>query len=380
MSLGSLRTGPGGRARPLRFLLLCLGGWTMLRTMMLWNPAVPAPPPGFAPPPWALPSPFDGPERRDMAVRFAARAPLPRAGAGAVSMADPARGAASAPAAGGAVGEGFAADRHALRYGLAARLLPAAAAGATPASAALWGRGDFAARADPGRGSPFWMRRSPGGWSLSGWLHVRQGSAQAPGPIAAGGQLGGSQAGLRLGYGLGDSGRLRLYARATMALAAPEQRDVAFGAAFAPLRTLPVDVAVEQRVAAGRDGRTALAAFASGGVGEVALPAGFRLEAYAQAGLVGARRRDGFAEGQVVVDRVLGPRDEGPFRIGALAAGAVQPGAARVDVGPRLSVRLPAAERGGVGKGGRVALDWRQRVAGDARPDSGVALTLAADF
>ena len=32
------------------------------------------------------------------------------------------------------------------------------------------------------------------------------------------------------------------------------------------------------------------------------------------------------------------------------------------------------------GQGGRIALDWRQRVAGDASPASGVALTLAADF
>ena len=59
----------------------------------------------------------------------------------------------------------------------------------------------------------------------------------------------------------------------------------------------------------------------------------------------------------------------------ALQAGAVQPGAARVDVGPRLTLRLPQ-----VGEGGRIALDWRQRVAGDAHPESGLALTLAADF
>ena len=64
-----------------------------------------------------------------------------------------------------------------------------------------------------------------------------------------------------------------------------------------------------------------------------------------------------------------------PLRLGALAAGAVQPGAARVDVGPRLTLRLPQ-----VGEGGRIALDWRQRIAGDARPESGLALTLAADF
>src|SRR3546814_15000807 len=41
----------------------------------------------------------------------------------------------------------------------------------------------------------------------------------------------------------------------------------------------------------------ALAAMVTGGVGDIPLPAGFRLDAYAQAGIVGTRRRDGFADG-----------------------------------------------------------------------------------
>ena len=97
----------------------------------------------------------------------------------------------------------------------------------------------------------------------------------------------------------------------------------------------------------------------SAGVGDVALPHGFRLEAYGQAGIVGARRRDGFADGAIVIDRPVGTDESSPLRVGALAAGAVQPGAARVDVGPRMTLRLPD-----VGEGSRIALDWRQRVAG----------------
>jgi len=113
----------------------------------------------------------------------------------------------------------------------------------------------------------------------------------------------------------------------------------------------------------------------SAGVGDVALPHGFRLEAYGQAGIVGARRRDGFADGAIVIDRPVGTDESSPLRVGALAVGAVQPGAARVDVGPRMTLRLPD-----VGEGSRIALDWRQRIAGDARPASGLALTLASDF
>jgi len=166
-----------------------------------------------------------------------------------------------------------------------------------------------------------------------------------------------------------------VFGRATLAVQRIQQREVAFGLAIAPVARWPVDLAVEQRLAAGREGRTALAAMVTGGVGDVTLPHDFRLEAYAQAGIVGARRRDGFADGAVVIDRRIGPDEATPVRIGALAAGAVQPGAARLDVGPRVTVRLPQ-----VGEGSRIALDWRQRVAGDAQPESGLALTLATDF
>lgn len=213
------------------------------------------------------------------------------------------------------------------------------------------------------------------GWSLGGWVYLRGGAMTAPDGIAAGGQLGGSQAGLRLGYGFGDTGRVRVYGRATVAVRRPAQRELAFGLAVAPVGHWPVDVAVEQRVAVGREGRTALAAMVSGGVGDVALPHGFRLEAYGQAGIVGMRRRDGFADAAIVIDHRVGADESSPLRVGALAAGAVQPGAARVDVGPRLTLRLPD-----VGEGSRIALDWRQRVVGDARPASGLALTLASDF
>lgn len=276
-------------------------------------------------------------------------------------------------------GGGLSVDRHSLRLALIARLLPAMPGRATRSAVAagepMWLRDAAAARAEPGQGKPFWIKRQLAGWSLGGWAYLRDGDHGGAEGIAAASQLGGSQAGLRLGYGFGETGRARVYARATMAIRRPEQREVALGFVFAPLARLPVDLAIERRVATGKEGRSAFAAMVSGGVGDVALPAGFRLEAYGQAGLVGTRRRDGFVDGAVVVDRRLGPDDNAPLRFGALAAGAVQPGAARVDVGPRLTLRLPD-----VGEGSRVALDWRQRVAGDAHPESGLTLTLASDF
>jgi hypothetical protein len=375
------RTGVRRDAPALRFLLLCVGGWVVLRVMIVWNPAVPAQP-GLPAAVWTPPAPFAA--RSEVAgSRLFAGVPAKTA---AMTDAAPLRAAArrpdppiASPAADapGSAG-GAAADLRGLRLALMARLLPAPAGelarSAIGADGPSWFPPPPAAKAAPGQGAPFWIQRQLSGWSLGGWLYLRERAGMASGAIGGASQLGGGQAGVRFAYGFGESGRARAYGRATIALDRPAQRELALGIAFAPVGRLPVDLAVEQRIAAGPEGRTALAVMASGGAWDVALPAGFRLDAYAQAGIVGARRRDGFADGAIVVDRRLGA-DESSLRLGALAAGAVQPGAARVDVGPRLTLRLPD-----VGEGSRIALDWRQRVAGDARPDSGLALTLAADF
>lgn len=371
------RAGARRDAPALRFLLACVGGWVVLRVMMLWNPALPSAPAG-APETWRASSSLAS--IADTAPIVPAAAPRAHALSAAKRTA-PAIGREVARTGDGAVvhaasSGAIAPFRHELRLAMMARLLPplpgaavrTGAASSTPAWLVATPRGA------PAHGEAFWMRRQMAGWSATAWLYVRDGSGETAGGIGAASQLGGSQGGLRLGYGLGATGRLRSYVRATMAFDRPHQREVAFGAVFAPVAHLPVDLAIEQRVAAGREGRTALAAMISGGVSDVALPAGFRLDAYAQAGIVGARRRDAFADGAVVVDRPLG-HGAASLRVGALAAGAVQPGAERVDVGPRLTLRLPD-----IGQGGRIALDWRQRVAGDAHPESGLALTLAADF
>lgn len=368
-------------APALRFLLLCIGGWIALRIMMVWNPALSLSP-DAVPARWTPPSPFAASSRSPDNALPAAAVPVMATGE---DLRTPAIWASSspdpmeAPAAIGPVPAGLLGDRHSLRLALIARLLPSlpgdgAARSAAGVGGQSWLPAVPSAGTAPGQGKPFWIRQSYSSWSLATWVYLREGSGAAPEAVAGTSQLGGSQAGLRLAHGFGDSGRLSAYGRATIALQRTQQREVALGLAFAPLARLPIDIAFEQRVAVGKEGRTALAIMATGGVSDVTLPAGFRLDAYAQAGVVGARRRDGFADGAIVVDRRLGG-GETSLSLGALAAGAVQPGAARVDVGPRLTLRLPK-----VGEGGRIALDWRQRVAGDARPESGLALTLAADF
>ncbi len=203
-------------------------------------------------------------------------------------------------------------------------------------------------------------------WSLSTWAHVRRGSG---GQLATGGTLGGSQVGARATYAL--SQRLAISARLYSPLSRASGAEAALGVEVQPLAAVPVRVLTERRQAIGRDGRSALALLAHGGVSERPLPGGLRLDAYAQAGVVGLRSRDGFVDGALRVGLPLGDK----INLGIGAWGAAQPGASRVDVGPHASYRLPL-----LGGSARISADWRVRVGGDARPGSGPALTLSTDF
>jgi hypothetical protein len=209
----------------------------------------------------------------------------------------------------------------------------------------------------------------PGRWSLSAWAFVRQGDSA---PLAAGGLLGGSQTGGRLAYRLNrDPGRpLALSVRLSSPLRRSAGAEAALGVDWKPARRVPVNVLAERRQSLGREGRSAFALTVYGGVFDA--PAGpFRIDGYAQAGFVGARSRDPFADGSVRLSIPLGAR----VRLGAGAWAAAQPGLSRIDLGPQAALRLPVA-----GRAVTLAADWRVRVAGNARPGSGPTLTVATDF
>lgn len=206
-------------------------------------------------------------------------------------------------------------------------------------------------------------------WSGSAWLLARRERGEPA--LAPGGTLGGSQAGARILYRVnGDPARpLALTGRLYLPLHRAAGAEVAAGIDWQPAARLPVHILAERRQALGEEGRSAFALTLYGGVSRP-LPHGVRVDAYGQAGVAGVRARDLFVDGSV---RVTAPA--GPVEIGGAAWGAAQPGAARLDAGPQVSVRIhagPAALR--------LSADWRFRVAGDAAPDSGPALTLAADF
>lgn len=223
---------------------------------------------------------------------------------------------------------------------------------------------------------PVWPTKPDQRWSLSLFSYWRGNGAGLPQPLGNRPQtLGGSQSAARLDYAFDDSGRTRLFVRLTTTPATPVQTDASIGVAFRPVRSLPVDVIAEQRFPLTAMGSEATLVYVAGGVDDVPVPAGFVLSAYAQGGLVRTTSTRAFVDAAIAVEYPLASQDGVRLSAGAMAAGAVQPGGRRVDVGPRATLRLTE-----VGQGARLSLDWRTRVAGEAAPASGLALTLATGF
>lgn len=332
-----------GRGRPLRFVALVALGWAGARTVMLW--------PEGATLPQAIEAAFP--------LRAARAAPQPT----------PPAGASALPAA----------QRRATATWMAAPLpLPGPVAQpADPARVSLamlglvgFGREEVlgvSPGALPRPAPPALLPHAaqPSRWSAGAWLVTRHG-ATANGPL-----LGGDQAGLRVAYHPG-SGRIALFARLTAPLAG-RGSEAAAGIEWQPT-TAPVRVVAEYRAGLdGAPGGPALGVVA--GVYAVPLPLDFSLEAYGQAGAVVRNRVDPFADGALRVTRQIASAGRARLDVGAGAWGAAQRGAARLDIGPSAVASLPVGEHAV-----RVAVDWRERVAGDARPGSGPALSLGADF
>jgi hypothetical protein len=214
-------------------------------------------------------------------------------------------------------------------------------------------------------------------WSGDGWLLWRDGSAAAAAPgIAAYGR---SQAGAVLRYRLASASPARptAYARLSRTLEGSRQAEAAAGLSVRPLRGVPVRLAAEGRITdtAGRR-EIRPAAFAVTELAPIALPLDLRGEAYAQAGYVGGRDKTAFVDGQARVDHGiarLGEDEE--LRAGLAAWGGAQKGAARLDVGPSATLGFKLGETYS-----RLAVDYRLRVAGDAAPASGPAVTFSAGF
>ena len=208
-------------------------------------------------------------------------------------------------------------------------------------------------------------------WSGYAYLYHRA-DGQAIDPLAPAGQIGGSQAAARIAYRLDEAGHLAIAARATTALRDSRQSETAIGIDLLPVAGLRMGI--ERRIATGSQGRNAWSAYAAAGVFRALTPQ-IVMDGYAQAGLVGARRRDPFIDGALRISHRTPATRNADLHLGVGIWGAAQPGAARVDLGPRVALavrtqRLPVT----------LAVEGRVRVSGRARPGNGLALTLASDF
>lgn len=368
---------PVGRSRgqPLRLLVLLLSAWTMVRAVV-WSP-----PPLLA-----------GAARQLAAVDWLGWIVL-----APPVVAKPRGPDRDAKAAMGTVkGDAHGAFASAWRQG------PGVAMAGSRANASLQfrpslttasveysgdGTGDYSNHPDeptsliptPGLQGFSGMRAS-GRWSLDSWLLVRDRAKPGGGFAGYGAGYGGSQAGAVLRYSLADAiPGASAYARVSGALdaGAAGYREAAAGLSLQPLSGVPLAALGEVRVQQSDDEtflRPAVAVVTL--LPPQTLPLGVRAEIYGQAGYVGGTDATGFFDGQVVLDRpVLLLGKSGTVNLGAGAWAGGQRGAQRLDIGPEVQVRVASARMAG-----RIALDWRWRVAGNAEPGSGPALVVSVGF
>lgn len=357
---------------PIRFLVLIVGGWTAVRVIATMY--------GEAPAVAQQPKAASAPALVDMgaqaatlipAVQFAAMAPISRRHGSSPTLATPR----------------LAATRSAYVVEISTPT-PQAATPDRPRPVSVASGGDMFARttaaapAPSASAGPIFaapidtvpVAGMPKRLSGSFWLLARAGDETS---LATGsGLLGGSQAGARLLYRVNDdaSAPLSLSAR----LSSPLRRsgtETALGIEWQPVAGLPIRMLAERRERVSGEGRSAFALLAHGGVNDRPVAAGFTLDAYAQAGVVGARSRDLFADGGITLVRPVGEVAANEVAIGAGIWGGAQPGVSRLDVGPRVTTTIAVA-----GTRARLSLDYRLRVAGDAAPASGPSLTIGAGF
>ncbi len=351
---------PRVRSGPFTMIALVIIGWAMLRSLWVATHWL-----AMAPLPHDPPKPATYAAQAMPPVPIGAAQPsAPREQAGSVMMARAARTAVAAVTVGATPAMptpvissgGFGALQRALLRsgpaGFSRRFAIADAPSAFQSPLA-----NIAAHTQPTRQR----------WTLSAWAFYRPHARVQQGS----GLYGGSQAGVRAAYALADG--WQVYGRLSATPVTRDSAEGAVGLALRPVAHVPLTLAIERRARIAGDGDSAFAAYVSGGVSHLAAPAQFRIDAYGAAGLVGASRRDGFAEGAATARRQVARLARAQLSAGAGVWGGTQTGTSRLDIGPSVALRWDGAPL-------NLSFDWRQRMAGNAAPRSGPAITLSADF
>lgn len=204
-----------------------------------------------------------------------------------------------------------------------------------------------------------------GFYAYSFW---RQGTGPAPLGVS---QYGGGQSGIITTYHIGR--RLSLLARATIAHENIREREIAAGMRWLPNAKVPISMTIERRFR--NSEADVFAAYAAGGKSGVTLPLQMKLEAFGQAGVISGRGGGYFFDTQARAEREILGLGRFPVTAGGGIWAGGQKGVSRIDIGPTIGTKIK------IGEGSfRLNADWRFRVAGNARPGNGPAVTLSTSF
>jgi hypothetical protein len=212
--------------------------------------------------------------------------------------------------------------------------------------------------------------------AISGYIFIR-GTSRDRG-LSGNAILGGSQMALFAeGPHIAAAGgfAIRPFARITSERTQTTPQEMAIGIT-ASKRAAPFvySASLERRTRVSDGGRNALAARVTMGLYSRINQTPLTLSGYGQAGIVGLNRKDGFAEGEILLSATEGNRfDRARPGIGIWTG--IQPRAARIDIGPTLDIPLL---RGPIPVAVRTS--WRFRVGGNAVPGSGPVLIVSTGF
>jgi hypothetical protein len=189
--------------------------------------------------------------------------------------------------------------------------------------------------------------------------------------LAPGAQYGGSQTGLILTvdpFGAPDRGASFMARLA--ATPGGKEKELALGLRWRPDAGWPIALSAERRFRG--NGADSMAVYVAGGVNNQPVLAEWRLDAFGQFGYDSSRFGGTFFDGQARVTDRLGTL---PFVAGAGLWTGGQRDVSRLDIGPTLIAKVETRNMPIL-----IHLDWRVRVAGNANPKDGLALTVSTGF
>ena len=222
-------------------------------------------------------------------------------------------------------------------------------------------------------------RRVSSPWRFDGWVVLREDGLQLSESGTRPASYGASQLGAVLAYRLapGTPHAPAAYLRASRALVDGGETEGALGLRAKPFGRIPLALHAEARltIRPGDSPEIRPAAFVAGGFDRIDLPAQLVARGYGQAGYVGGEFATAFADGAFVAEREVAGFDLGRVALGGGAWSGAQQGAARLDIGPSLTIDLHLGAAPA-----RIEADYRWRVAGNAEPGNGGVVTLSTGF